>query len=152
VTRPAAVWAAVAAIVLAGGAQSAAGLTVPAYRAKADRVCTVANARLAALPAPRTAGEIRAWVGRAVPIVATSTKRLRALKPPARLRARHRAWSRVLTRRAAAARALRTRIAAGAPPVAALANALPRLNALKRAARARARPLGLRACAGRPGR
>jgi hypothetical protein len=150
VRRTAALWAAIAVVVLAGGAQSAVGLTAPAYTAKADRVCTVANARLAALPSPRTADEIRAWVTRAVPIVAASTKRLRALAPPARLRARHRVWSRALTRRASAAQALSRRIAAGAPPVAALADALPTLTRLKRAARARARALGLHACAGRP--
>lgn len=142
----------VAAIVLAGGAQSALGLSAPAYRATADRVCATTNARLAALPAPRTADEIRTWVGRAVPIVAASTTRLRGLAPPARLRAGHRAWSRALARRAATARALRDRIAGGAPPVAALADALPGLNALKRSARARAGAIGLRSCAGRPPR
>jgi hypothetical protein len=150
VSRTAAVWVAIAVMCLAGGAESAAGLTAPAYRAKADRVCTVANARLAALPAPRTGDEIRAWVTRAVPIVAASTKRLRALAPPARLRARHLVWSRALARRSAAARALSRRIAAGAPPVAALADALPRLDHLKRTARARARALGLHTCAGLP--
>lgn len=137
-------------IALAGGADRAAGLSAPAYRAAADRVCTTANARLAALPAPRTSDEVRTWVARAVPILTASSGRLRALAPPARLRPPHRAWGVALTRRSAAARALRARIAAGAPPVAALGAALPRLDALKHAARTRARALGLRSCAGRP--
>ena len=148
--RTAALWAAIAVVVLAGGAQSAVGLTAPGYRLEADRVCTAANARLAALPPPRTADEIRHWVTRAVPVVAASTQRLRALAPPARLRTRHRVWGRALTRRSSAAQALSRRIAAGTPPVAALADALPTLSRLKRAARARARALGLHACAGRP--
>ena len=67
--RTAALWVAITVVVLAGGAQSAVGLTAPGYRLEADRVCTVANARLAALPSPRTADEIRAWVTRAVPIL-----------------------------------------------------------------------------------
>ncbi len=141
---------AVVLVLLAGGAQIALGLSGPAYRATAERVCTGTNARLAALPAPHTADEIRGWVTRSVPIVVTSTSRLRALSPPEPLRARHRAWSRALTRRAAAARALRDGVTAGAPPVAALADALPRLEALRRTARARAAALGLRTCAGRP--
>ena len=151
-SRSAVLWAVIAMIALAGGADAAAGLPAPAYRAAAERVCTTANARLTALPAPRTSAEVRTWVAGAVPIVTASTKRLRTLAPPARLRARHRAWGVALARRSAAARALRARIAAGAPPVAALGAALPRLNALKRAARVRARALGLRTCAGRPRR
>ena len=150
--RSVALWAVIAMIALAGGAEAAVGLPAHTYRTAAERVCTTANARLTVLPAPRTSAEVRTWVARAVPIVIASSKRLRTLTPPARLRARHRAWGVALARRSAAARALRARIAAGAPPVAALGAALPRLNALKRAARVRARALGLRTCAGRPRR
>ena len=148
--RSAALWAVIVLVAVAGGVDRAAGLSAHAYRATADGICATANARLAALPPPRTADEIRHWVTRAVPIVAASTKRLRALAPPARLRTRHRVWGRALTRRSSVAQALSRRIAAGAPPVAALADALPTLTRLRRAARARARALGLHACAGRP--
>ena len=149
-SRSAALWAVIVLVAVAGGVDRAAGLSAPAYRATADGICASANARLAALPPPRTSDEVRTWVARAVPVLTTSSARLRALSPPARLRPRHRAWGAALARRSAAARALRARIAAGAPPVAALGAALPQLNALKRAARTRARALGLRACAGLP--
>jgi hypothetical protein len=139
-------------VALAGGTATAGAASAPAYRSAADRVCASATARVAALPAPRTGREVRAWVRRAVPIMLSSTRRLRALRPPTALRARHRAWSVALGRRARTARVLRSRIAAGAPPVTTLQAALPRLGAQKRRARAKARALGLRACAGRPRR
>ncbi len=139
----------VIAAAIAGGADRASAAPAPAYRAAADRVCAVANARLAAIPVPRTSGEVRPWVGRALPLMAASTRRIRGLAPPPALRARHRAWVRALALRVATARALRDGIDAGASPSAALQAALPRLEAQKRAARARARALGLRACSGR---
>ena len=137
------------AVALAGGTDRAGAAPAPVYRVAADRLCATANARLAALPVPRTSGEVRPWVGRAVTIMGASTRRIRALTPPPALRARHRAWAAALARRAATARALRDRLAAGAPPIAALEAARPRLEAQKRAGRARAAALGLRSCSGR---
>lgn len=137
------------ALAAAAHAPGAFAASAPAYRAGADAACARANARLAKLPEPRTSDEVRRWVVRAVPIMSASVRRVRALAPPRALRARHRAWSRVLARRAATARSLRARIARGAPPVATLRAAAPRLTRLKRASRARARALGLRTCAGR---
>lgn len=140
----------VLAAAVAGGAARAAAAPAPLYRASADRICATTNARLAAVPAPRDADDVRAWMLRAVPIMSRSVARVRALAPPRALRTRHRAWVSALGARAAATQALRRRIAAGAPPVATLEAARPRLQAQKRTARARARALGLRACAGRP--
>lgn len=139
----------VMAAVAAAGAHPASAAPAPSYRLAADRTCSAANARLAALPPPRTPADVGPWVRRAVPVIAASTRVIRSLVPPPALRARHRTWVAVLARRAATARALREGIDAGDPPVAALQAALPRLEAQKRSARARARALGLRACSGR---
>ena len=70
------------AVALAGGTDRAGAAPAPVYRVAADRLCATANARLAAVPVPRTSGEVRPWVGRAVTIMGASTRRIRALTPP----------------------------------------------------------------------
>ncbi len=83
---------------------------------------------------------------------ARGVSRLRALKPPPALRVRHARWTTILSRRAGVARALRARIDSGVRPAVALEAARPRLERLRGLGRARARALGLRACAGLPAR
>ena len=140
-----------AALALLASAAEAGGAPLDAktYRARADRVCAAANARLARVPVPRTESGVRAWLDEAVPIYTRSVRRLRGLAPPRRLAARHRAWTAVLARRARIVSGLRARVAKGAPAAAAVRAAAPGLERLRARARARARGLGLRACAGR---
>jgi hypothetical protein len=140
----------VAVLTLAAGGGRADALTAPAYRSSADAVCARANARIDALGTPRSDSEIRAWLRRAVPVYARGVARLRALEPPRALRARHARWTAALAARLRVARALRARVDAGVRPAVALEAARPRLERLRGLGRARARALGLRACAGRP--
>jgi len=147
---PLALLAATLALLAGAAIAGAAPLDASSYRARADAVCAGANARMERVPVPRSEQGIRAWMAEAVPVYTRSVARLRGLAPPRALRARHRAWTGVLAQRVRLVRRLQLDIAGGAPAAAAVQAAAPRLERLRLKARARARQLGLRACAGRP--
>ena len=52
------------------------------YAKQADKICSTYNAKLNALPQPKSQAELSAFVGKAVPLVSDASDRLAELKPP----------------------------------------------------------------------
>lgn len=65
-----------------GGSGEAARLSRPDYAKQADKICSTYNAKLNALPAPKSQAELSAFVSKAVPLISDASDRLAELKPP----------------------------------------------------------------------
>ena len=65
-----------------GGGGGSARLSRADYAKQADKICSTYNAKLNALPQPKSQAELSAFVGKAVPLVSDASDRLAELKPP----------------------------------------------------------------------
>ena len=72
-----------AAVLVAGcGGGGGSRLSRADYAKQADKICSTYNAKLNALPQPKSQAELSAFVGKAVPLVSDASDRLAELKPP----------------------------------------------------------------------
>jgi hypothetical protein len=72
----------VAVLVAGCGGGGGARLSRTEYAKQADKICSTYNAKLNALPQPKSQAELSAFVGKAVPLVSDASDRLAELKPP----------------------------------------------------------------------
>ena len=134
------------AAVLAAGCGGGGGsrLSRADYAKQADKICSTYNAKLNALPQPKSQAELSAFVGKAVPLVSDASDRLAELKPPQDEESIANAWNRA---NSDIVRALeRLRDAAKAKDNAKMQTALADGNKANSRANTLAKTLGMDAC------
>ena len=132
--------------VLAAGCGGGGGkpLSRADYAKEADKICSTYNAKLNALPQPKSQAELAAFVGKAVPLVSDATDRLAELKPPQDEQSIATAWN---SANSEIVRALeRLRDAAKAKNNAKMQTALADGNKANSRANTLAKTLGMNAC------
>jgi len=141
-------WAALLVVVLALAACGGGGgtrLSRDAYIARADAVCTRVEAQQKALGVPATLAEIPPYVDMAIPILDAGLKEVRALRPPKNMEEGVDNWLASTDETRQVLRDLKK--AAEAGDAAAARAAGSRGNAVADRRHAKARALGLTACA-----
>ena len=134
-----------AAVLVAGcGGGGGSRLSRADYAKQADKICSTYNAKLNALPQPKSQAELSAFVGKAVPLVSDASDRLGELKPPQDEQRIADAWNRA---NSDIVRALeRLRDAAKAKDNAKMQTALADGNKANSRANTLAKTLGMNAC------
>jgi hypothetical protein len=134
-----------AAVLVAGcGDGGGSRLSRADYAKQADKICSTYNAKLNALPQPKSQAELSAFVGKAVPLVSDASDRLSELKPPQDEESIANAWNRA---NSDIVRALeRLRDAAKAKDNAKMQTALADGNKANSRANTLAKTLGMNAC------
>ena len=135
-----------AAVALAGCGSSGA-MSAADYRSAATRICVDANRRAAALPRPNNLSALRDYLDGTLAIVQSDTDKLRALRPPADLKAGHEAALRAQDAAIRSLRALLKRLETGRPTVAELRSDLAGVQRLSNQADQAFRSVGLPRCA-----
>ena len=133
-----------AALVAGCGSGGGSRLSRADYAKQADKICSTYNAKLNALPQPKSQAELSAFVGKAVPLVSDASDRLAELKPPQDEESIANAWNRA---NSDIVRALeRLRDAAKAKDNAKMQTALADGNKANSRANTLAKTLGMDAC------
>ena len=134
----------VAVLVAGCGGGGGARLSRTEYAKQADKICSTYNAKLNALPQPKSQAELSAFVGKAVPLVSDASDRLAELKPPQDEQRTATAWNRA---NSDIVRALeRLRDAAKSKDRAKMQTALADGNKANAHANTLAKTLGMNAC------
>ena len=139
--------AVLAAAVLLAGCGGGGGMSTAGYRAAATKICEDANRRAAALARPKDLAALRDYLGKTLAIVQQDTGRLKALKPPAALKAHHEAALRLQDEAIARLRVLLQRLTSAKPPIKELQAGLAEVQRLSNQADREFRALGLQRCA-----
>jgi hypothetical protein len=127
-------------------AATAVASTPGQYRARANAICTVANAKLKRVKTPKSKGDIGPFLKSSLPIFRGQYNELKRLHPPAALKADH---GKVLTLEKQQLDGLQVvidQIDGGADPVKAFGAAEKRLSKVGAAELATWRKLGVKAC------
>src|SRR5437764_14663888 len=133
--------AVLAALVALAGCGGGSGSSAADYRTAASKICDDANRRAAALKPPSNLAGLRPYLAKTLAIVERDTGRLRALHPPADLKADHDAALRLQAEAIRRLRALLGRLQSARPSVPELQAALAAVKSLSYQADRRFRAL-----------
>ena len=136
----------VAVLVAGCGGGGGARLSRTEYAKQADKICSTYNAKLNALPQPKSQAELAAFVGKAVPLVSDASDRLAELKPPQDEQRIADSWNRANSDIVRALQGLRD--AAKAKDNAKMQTELAAGNKANAHANTLAKTLGMNACSG----
>lgn len=132
------------AVLVAGCGGGGKALSRADYAKQADQICSTYNAKLNAIPQPKSQAEVGAFVAKAVPLVSDATDRLAELRPPQDEQSVASAWNRA---NSDIVRALeRLRDAAKAKDNAKMQTALADGNKANSRANTLAKTLGMNTC------
>lgn len=134
-----------------GSTSNSSALSAGQFRTQADAICADANRELGALTEPSSAGGVLPYLRAGLPIQASQLNKLRALQPPADLKATFDEAIALLDKRQALTQSLADKIAAGTPAEQAIAAANTENEQLRTEAKAKAKALSLTVCGTDPG-